>query len=48
MSTARSSQGARSGERIIIDSLEQMVGSVTWHPVERIVEHLQGGGRDPG
>jgi hypothetical protein len=28
--------------RIVVYQLEQMVGSETWHPVDRIVEHLRG------
>ncbi len=30
------------GRRIIIYQLEQMVGSVTWHSVETVIEHLKG------
>jgi hypothetical protein len=30
------------GRKVVIYQLEQMVGSVTWHPVPRIVEHLRG------
>lgn len=30
------------GARIVIYQLEQMVGSATWHPVERTIEHLRG------
>ena len=30
------------GRKIVIYQLEQMVGSQTWHPVERTIEHLRG------
>jgi hypothetical protein len=30
------------GARIVIYQLEQMVGSATWHPVERTIDHLCG------
>ncbi|MFM9108009.1 MAG: hypothetical protein ACKOWF_15075 [Chloroflexota bacterium] len=30
------------GRRIVIYQLEQMVGPVTWHPVEQVIRHVQG------
>jgi hypothetical protein len=30
------------GHKLVIYQLEQMVGSVTWHPVQGIIEHLRG------